>query len=403
MASTIGFGLVADAAMSVGRVGVGRVPGFYQASIDQEGPGAMGSDYAGWSKTRKNKLDQVHERLMMAVEGLLSGEDWVQAVRFAAEFRSRSFTNAILIRDQYAERYRAGTVSAPAPTYVAGYRQWESLGRSVAPGQPGLVVRVPVMCRLASATPDDRASWRPMGRGQSARPGEKVVSRVFGAEPGWVWDISQTHGAPIKERWDQRFPRGVTPPGLWAALVELVRAEGFWWGYDDRHAIGGGDGQTDFVSHAVTISADLGDRATVMALTHQLAHILMHAPPAGSRHVRLREIDELEADSVAVMVAAAHGMSTDGHTILDVISWSDASDRDTKAEVVQATGARVRAVALRILDQVDTFQIGAGDPPGLDLTPEPVRGALRPGDAIDPPAHGNPLAGTGLTGTGLWL
>jgi hypothetical protein len=35
-------------------------------------------------------------------------------------------------------------------------------------------------------------------------------------------------------------------------------------------------------------------------------------------------------------------------------------------EVVQSTAERVRATALGILEQVDTQQVGDGNPPGLD-------------------------------------
>ena len=45
---------------------------------------------------------------------------------------------------------------------------------------------------------------------------------------------------------------------------------------------------------------------------------------------------------------------------------------DTLAQVVQATGERVRKTALAILDQVDTLQVGDGTPPGLERdTPSP--------------------------------
>ena len=46
---------------------------------------------------REAKLDELHEKLTGAVESPVSGDDWRQALAFAARFRSRSFNNTMLI------------------------------------------------------------------------------------------------------------------------------------------------------------------------------------------------------------------------------------------------------------------------------------------------------------------
>ncbi|MDN5716766.1 MAG: hypothetical protein L0H11_06865, partial [Brevibacterium aurantiacum] len=43
---------------------------------------------------REEKLDELHEKLTGAVEQLVTGEDWADALRFAARFRSRSLANS---------------------------------------------------------------------------------------------------------------------------------------------------------------------------------------------------------------------------------------------------------------------------------------------------------------------
>lgn len=42
---------------------------------------------------REAKLDEVREQLYAQVEKLVTGEDWKQALTFAAKFRSRSVNN----------------------------------------------------------------------------------------------------------------------------------------------------------------------------------------------------------------------------------------------------------------------------------------------------------------------
>ena len=61
-------------------------------------------------------------------------------------------------------------------------------------------------------------------------------------------------------------------------------------------------------------------------------------------------------------------MDTRDYTIPYVTSWAANVDGKEPAEIVRATGERVRATAMKILDQLDTQMIGDGTPPGLDRT-----------------------------------
>ena len=81
---------------------------------------------------REARLEELHEKLTGAVEQLVTGEDWVRALSFAAKFRTRSFNNTLLIWAQHMQAFDEGRVSDPFPTYVAGYRQWQGLDRQVA-------------------------------------------------------------------------------------------------------------------------------------------------------------------------------------------------------------------------------------------------------------------------------
>ena len=69
---------------------------------------------------REAKLDELHEKLTGAVESLVSGDDWRQALAFAARFRSRSFNNTMLIWVQHEAAFEAGRVPEPFPPRVAG-------------------------------------------------------------------------------------------------------------------------------------------------------------------------------------------------------------------------------------------------------------------------------------------
>lgn len=101
----------------------------------------------------------------------------------------------------------------PVPSHVAGYRQWQQLGRQVSKGQPGYQILAPVTGRFASATPHDDESWRSLGKGEKPRAGETVRTKIVGVRPPYVWDASQTTGDPIPNDRRRGCWRGRLLPG----------------------------------------------------------------------------------------------------------------------------------------------------------------------------------------------
>jgi hypothetical protein len=317
-------------------------------------------------QAREAKLDEVSQQLEAAVAGLVSGADWMAAVEFAARFRSRSFGNTLLIAAQHRDAYEQGRVAEPFPTYVAGFRQWQGLGRSVARGQSGYMIYAPVTGRLASARPADPGSWRRLGRGEQPRPGETVRSRMVGVKPAYVFDVSQTTGEPLREQPRPVLLEGQAPAGLWNGLAAQVSGRGFrLMAAPDAASLGGANGVSDFTARTVAVRADMDDAARVKTLAHELGHLALDHAGRGAAGMH-RGIGEVEAESVALMVCTAFGMDTSTYTVPYVASWSSSVTGQSPGEVVRATGERVRATALKILEQLPDPPVGDGTPPGLD-------------------------------------
>lgn len=327
---------------------------------------------------REAKLDALHERLTGAVEQLVSGEDWKRALEFAARFRARSFNNTLLIWAQHFDAYEQGRVPEPVPLHVAGFKQWQSLGRQVAKGQAGYMIFAPVKGRFATSNPVYADSWRRLVRFEKPKPGEVVRSRLVGVRPAYVWDVSQTTGDPLPETPRPQILKGEAPAGLWEGLAALVEAEGFTLlRVPHEGMIHGANGMTDNMARTVAVRENMDPAAQVKTLAHELAHVKLHGPE-NQDAAQHRGIGEVEADSVALMVAAAHGMDTSAYTVPYVSGWAGTVKDKDPAEVVQATGERVRKMASAILDALDTVQLGAGDPPGLVRERRPARDIERP-------------------------
>lgn len=318
------------------------------------------------SAARDAKLEALHEQLTEAVGALVTSGDWRRAMEFAARFRARSFNNTMLIYAQHQAAYGEGRVPEPTPTYVAGFRQWLSLGRHVNKGQSGYAIFAPVTSRFASRTPSDAGSWRRLGRGERSTPGETVRSKMVGLRPAHVWDVSQTSGEQLPEQPRATLLTGLAPEGLWDGLADQITRRGF----DLRlvstaAAIGGANGLTDYTSREVSVRMDMDDAAQVKTMAHELGHVMLHGPdnPDAVLH---RGVAEVEAESVALMVAAAHGLDTKSYTVPYVSSWASSVEGKSPVEVVQSTAERVRSAAVTILDALPTSQTGHGNPPGLE-------------------------------------
>jgi hypothetical protein len=327
---------------------------------------------------RDTKLDELHERLTRAVERLVSGDDWRRALEFAARFRSRSFGNTLLIFAQHLDAYETGRVPDPEPSYVAGYKQWQTLGRQVSKGQPGYQIMAPVTRRFATFTPHDAESWRRLGRFEKPEPGEVVRSRIVGARPAYVWDVSQTTGDAIPETPRPRLLEGEAPTGLWEGLAALVEADGYRvLRVEHEDMIHGANGLTDFQARTVAVRTNMDPAAQVKTLAHELGHVRLHGPDSPD-WVGHRGVGEVEAESVALMIGAAHGMDTSSYSVSYVSGWAGTVKDKEPAEVVQATGERVRKTAAVVLDALGTAQLGTGDPPGLTRGSAPSRAERTP-------------------------
>src|SRR5690348_5812670 len=93
----------------------------------------------------------------------------------------------------------------------------------------------------------------------------------------------------------------------------------------------------------VLVRADMDDAAQVKTLIHEAAHVLLHEDPPG--RCLPKALREVEAESVAFVVSAVHGMTTDDYSFPYVASWAG---EDARAAVAH-TQARVAGAAKTII------------------------------------------------------
>ncbi len=175
------------------------------------------------------------------------------------------------------------------------------------------------------------------------------------------------HTAPLPELPTPKLLAGEAPAGLWEGLAAQVESLGYEvLRMPDSHAMHGANGMTDPETRQVLVRTDRDPASQVKTLAHELAHVRMHGPNQQEARQQ-RGIGEVEAESVALMIAAAHGMDTSDYTIPYVAGWAAKVDGKDPVQVIRDTGEKVRRTATEVLNQLDTIQLGNGQPLSLRI------------------------------------
>lgn len=261
--------------------------------------------------TREENLQAAHKMLEEQVAELRTSDAWVAWLRFGARFHSYSFNNLLMILAQ-----------RPTATHVAGFRRWQDLGRQVRKGEHGIAIYAPIIRKLR----EDEEGY----------PGQRLV----GFRLTYVFDVEQTDGEAIPSSPAASIGplSGTAPDGLWDSLATIVTGNDYRL---TRGDCGDAYGWTDFTARRIQVRADVDDLQAVKTLIHEIAHMWMHKP--GST---CRGLGEVEAESVAFVVATHLGLDTSTYSFPYVAHWGDDDD-------VAKTGQNVIKTAHRIIDHLE--------------------------------------------------
>jgi antirestriction protein ArdC len=345
---------------------------------------------AQWSDERQAKLADLHTRIVEKVATLTDGEQWRAWLTFAEKFHTYSFGNTIAIWMQ-----------RPDATWVAGIRRWNQLGRRVRHGERGISILAPVTAKTTAEVEGTRPEpgTGPASRGPAGPPGvidvtganaaafvEASSSQIDGGPTeaarrvlrgfriATVFDIGQTEGPdidpparPANADVEARLLSGTAPAGLWDALADIAAGRGY---RIERGDCGGPNGFIRWADRLIKVRDDVDDAQAVKTLIHELGHMLLHEPAdfASGSTGRCRGVQEVEAESVAFLVAAHLGLDTSDYSFGYVTTWAQRAVELTHQaphEIVQATGIRVVRAAATLTATVDAA-LGRSDPPVPD-------------------------------------
>ncbi|MGC8513867.1 MAG: ArdC family protein [Acidimicrobiales bacterium] len=221
-----------------------------------------------WQRVSAERVASALAVLEAEVTALRSGEDWGRYLEFSARLHAYSPNNIILVHFAHARAFEEGKVDTPTPTYVAGYRTWQALGRQVDKGQKGYAILAPIRYKRRMAV-DSAGTARPLAGGETPAAGEVEQSRhvLGGFTVEHVFAAEQTSGDPLPEPPTLRLLSGEAPAGLGEAVMALVETRGF--SVDaavNAVELNGANGVTLWKPRQVRVRSDMDDAAMVKTL-----------------------------------------------------------------------------------------------------------------------------------------
>jgi hypothetical protein len=215
--------------------------------------------------------------------------------------------------------------------------------------QRGIKVLAPILARPKVEPQGEETIPQ---QGEVSGEGVQVRGRgkVIGYRLATVWDVSQTVGPPVPEPAFHGPAVGSLPSGLWDALADEVTTAGFTL---RRCTDPSSEGYTNYTDREIVIADHLDDQTAVARLAHEVAHMRLHSATEDLESSLCRGVREVEAESVAYILLAHHGLRTDGSSFPYVANWAATVDKDEPGKVVEATGSRVVSFARELIESTD--------------------------------------------------
>ncbi|MGN7799675.1 ArdC family protein [Leifsonia sp. 22587] len=273
------------------------------------------------AEQRKAQAEALHASIIDQVQQLADSGQWRRFLDFARSFHTYSLNNLLLILAQN-----------PDATMVAGFRQWQAKGRQVRKGEHAIKIFGYSTKKTTSTT-----------HGPGADPEEGAV-HYFPVLS--VFDISQTDpidGATVPENPTQPLT-GMGDHGLISPLTAHLEATGWTLA---REPITHANGYTDPEKHTVTLRRGLAPEQAAKTLLHETAHIQLGHIDNLEQYRHHRGRMEVEAESVAYIVAGLTGMDTSAYSIGYITGWAN---QDT--QLIRETATHVLKAAHTIADYI---------------------------------------------------
>lgn len=278
------------------------------------------------------KVEEMLEKLEDGVKKLFDSEEYKRYLDTMGKFHGYSYNNCMLIHLQM-----------PTATMVAGYRVWQDkFNRQVRKGEKGITIFAPNPYKVKVKTVKCDDNGKPILDSEGKPIEEEVERKKQSYRAVTVFDISQTEGDEL--------------PSV------VKEAEGEVYGYEDfmKALIEFSPKPVNFGiipdtpesplglcnDKRIAVKPGMSQVQTAGTLIHEIAHALLHRN--GEKCAKVRELKEVEAESIAYTVCSHFGIDTSMWSLGYVATWGSRDMNEFKCSL-----SLIRDTASSIIDGVE--------------------------------------------------
>ena len=296
------------------------------------------------SRTDHSRLvEDLHARLDERLAALTTSDDWLDYLAAARTFYRYSPNNQLLLALQGAEGH------------VASYNTWQRIPATgggmcqVAKGEKGLTILAPMTAKSVDID-DDTGEETTIRRLRGFRT-VKVFHQGQLIEPPAIGERVLPELLTGENRWQH----------VWAAVAGRLEADGFDVTRHTRSPVEKWNGLTSWPDRKVLVADDLQPPQALKTLLHEWGHVELDHE---HRTELERPIKEVEAESVAYLLAQTVGLDSGAYSVPYITVWAG-GDIDT----VRRAAEQILTTTKRLVECLETDL-------GIELAPDLVERAI---------------------------
>lgn len=266
---------------------------------------------------KKDDIKQITDKLEQGVKDVYESDNYKSFLDVLSKFHNYSLNNCILI-----------AIQKPEATRVAGFNTWKKLNRHVKKGEKGIKIIAPCPHKIVEEYVENGETKEREVKWNSYR----AVS---------VFDISQTDGEDLPDICKD-IDGDVDGFDSLIKKLESMAPNGVEY-TDDT---GGANGYFSRATKKIVVKKSLSQAHKVKTLIHEIAHSIMHDDDDLLCDRNLREV---QAESVAYVVASKLGVDPSQYSFEYIASWS----RGKEVEELRTSADLIRTTAGDILDRLE--------------------------------------------------
>lgn len=317
---------------------------------------------------QQTTLKEATELLESGVKSVFTSERYLEYLSFISKFHNYSYNNCILIMMQN-----------PQASLVAGFNDWKNKhNRYVKKDEKGIKIIAPTPFKTTVKGPVLDTNNQPVMIDGKPLTEDKVVQKLSFRVVS-VFDVSQTDGEPLPSLAPELTAQVDNFEDLFTAICATTD-------YTVKFADipGGAKGYCRYSDRSITIQEGMSEAQTIKTLIHEVAHSRLHEPDKRDNSTPLptRSSKEVEAESVAFIVANKLGVDTSDYSFDYIANWStdkEMSELKQSLEVIQSEASAmidtIEKKYAEILRTKETVIETSFDTPSVEVSSDMDSGA----------------------------